>query len=57
MKIIGFDPHISIDAAWRLPKDVEKADSLDYLLANSDYITLHNPLVEATKELNFKKFT
>ena len=51
MKIIGFDPHISIDAAWRLPKDVEKADSLDYVLANSDYITLHVPLVEATKNL------
>ena len=33
MKIIGFDPHISIDAAWRLPKDVEKADSLDFDLA------------------------
>jgi D-3-phosphoglycerate dehydrogenase len=27
MKIIGYDPYISIDAAWRLPKDVEKADS------------------------------
>jgi D-3-phosphoglycerate dehydrogenase len=51
MKIIGFDPHISIDAAWRLPKDVEKADSLDYVLANSDYITLHVPLVETTKNL------
>ena len=35
----------------QLPKDVEKADSLDYVLANSDYITLHVPLVEATKNL------
>ena len=32
MKIIGYDPYISIDAAWRLPKDVEKADSIDHLL-------------------------
>ena len=51
MKIIGFDPHISVDAAWRLPQDVEKAESLEFLLANSDYISLHVPLVEATKDL------
>ena len=51
MKIIGFDPHISVDAAWRLPQDVEKAESLEFLLANSDYISLHVPLIEATKDL------
>ncbi|MFL2708090.1 MAG: 3-phosphoglycerate dehydrogenase family protein [Gammaproteobacteria bacterium] len=51
MKIIGFDPNISIDAAWQLPKEVEKADSLEYLLSNSDYISLHVPLVEETKDL------
>ena len=51
MKIIGFDPNISIDAAWQLPKEVEKADSLEYLLSNSDYISLHVPLVEETKGL------
>jgi D-3-phosphoglycerate dehydrogenase len=51
MKIIGYDPYISIDAAWRLPKDVEKADSMDYLLNNSDYVSIHVPLVEATKDL------
>ena len=39
MKIIGYDPHISIDAAWRLPKEVEKAETLEYLLSNSDYIS------------------
>ena len=33
MKIIGYDPYISIDAAWRLPKDVEKADSMKMLLS------------------------
>ena len=38
MKIIGYDPNISIDSAWQLPKDVEKADDLKYLLSNSDYI-------------------
>ena len=51
MKIIGFDPYISVDAAWRLPKEVEKADSLVTLLANCDYISLHVPLVDSTKNL------
>ena len=51
MKIIGYDPHISVDAAWRLPQDFEKAESLEFLLANSDYISLHVPLIEATKDL------
>ena len=51
MKIIGYDPHISVDAAWRLPQDVEKAESLEFLLANSDYISLHVPLIDATKDL------
>ena len=51
MKIIGYDPYISIDAAWRLPKDVEKADSMEYLLNNSDYVSIHVPLVDETKNL------
>ncbi len=51
MNLIGFDPHISVDSAWRLPKEVEKAESLEALLSMSDYISLHVPLVEATKDL------
>lgn len=51
MKIIGYDPYISVDAAWRLPKEVEKADTLEALLSNSDYISLHVPLLESTKDL------
>jgi|TARA_B110000211_G_scaffold230715_1_gene290742 D-3-phosphoglycerate dehydrogenase len=51
MKLIGYDPHISIDAAWRLPREVEKAESLEDLLKKSDYISLHVPLIEATKNL------
>ena len=51
MKIIGYDPNISIDSAWQLPKDVEKADDLKYLLSNSDYISLHVPLIDETKNL------
>ncbi len=55
MKIIGFDPYISIDAAWMIPKDVERAESIEYLLSNSDYISLHVPLSESTKDLIDKK--
>mgnify|MGYP001204155320 FL=1 len=55
MKIIGYDPHISIDAAWKLPKEVEKADSLEYLLSHSDYISLHVPLMDSTIDLISKK--
>lgn len=51
MKIIGYDPHISVDAAWRLPKEVERAESMEYLLSNSDYISLHVPLLDSTKNL------
>ena len=55
MKIIGFDPYISIDAAWMIPKDVERAESIEYLLSNSDYISLHVPLSDSTKDLIDKK--
>ena len=51
MKLVGFDPHISIDSAWRLPREVEKAETLEDLLKQSDYVSLHIPLVEATKNL------
>ncbi len=49
MRVIGYDPYISIDAAWQLSKNVEKARSLDALLADSDYITVHVPLMDSTK--------
>ena len=51
MNLVGFDPHISIDSAWRLPKEVEKSESLEALLSMSDYVSLHVPLVEATQNL------
>ena len=51
MKVIGYDPNISIDAAWQLPKEVVKADNLKDLLTNSDYVSIHVPLVEETKNL------
>ena len=55
MKIIGYDPYISVDAAWMLPKEVEKAENLEFLLSNSDYISLHVPLSKLTKNLVSKK--
>ncbi|MCL2764677.1 MAG: 3-phosphoglycerate dehydrogenase family protein [Treponema sp.] len=51
MKVIGFDPYISVDAAWHLSSDVARADSLESLLVKSDYVTLHIPQSEATKGL------
>lgn len=50
MRVIGYDPYISIDSAWQLSKYVHKAQGLDQLLAEADYITLHVPLIDATKE-------
>ena len=49
MRVIGFDPYISIDSAWHLSYSVEKAISLDSLLSESDYISLHIPLTDETK--------
>jgi|TARA_B100001093_G_scaffold59051_1_gene49867 D-3-phosphoglycerate dehydrogenase len=51
MKLIGYDPYISIEGAWRLPREVEKAETMEALLQQSDYVSLHVPLVEDTKNL------
>ncbi len=57
MRVIGYDPYISVDSAWQLSKYVEKATSLDALLQQSDYISLHVPLIDATKNfINKDKF-
>ena len=57
MNVIGFDPYISVDAAWNLSREVVRSDTLDSLLAKSDYVTLHLPLSESTKGLlNADKF-
>jgi D-3-phosphoglycerate dehydrogenase len=50
-KVIGFDPYISVEAAWKLNTNVRKAASLDALVAESDYITIHVPLTPETKGL------
>ena len=51
MKVIGFDPEITVDAAWRLPSSVRKANSIEELLRQSDFVTLHVPLLAVTRHL------
>ncbi len=49
MNVIGYDPFLSVDAAWHLTRFAEKANSLDELLEKSDYITIHVPSTPDTK--------
>jgi D-3-phosphoglycerate dehydrogenase len=51
MKVVGYDPYISVDAAWNLSRAVTRADTLEGLLSKSDYITLHLPLNDTTRGL------
>ena len=51
MKVIGFDPEITVDAAWRLPSAVRRALSIEDLLKHADFVTLHVPLLPATRGL------
>ncbi|MEZ5551608.1 MAG: phosphoglycerate dehydrogenase [Pseudomonadales bacterium] len=49
MKVLGFDPAISVDAAWRLPSEVQRMENLPSLFSRSDYVTLHVPLMAETR--------
>ncbi len=49
MNVIGFDPYLSINAAWNLNSTVKKANSVEEVYAEADYITLHLPLTDDTK--------
>lgn len=51
MDVIGYDPAISVEAAWRLSSEIGKMDNLQSLLAGADYVTLHVPAIEATRHL------
>ena len=51
MKVTGFDPEITVDAAWRLHSGVRKANSIEDLLKHADFVTLHVPLLPATRGL------
>jgi D-3-phosphoglycerate dehydrogenase len=49
MQVIGYDPDITVDSAWSLPATVKKAHSLGEVLKHSNFLTLHVPLVDATR--------
>lgn len=51
MNVLGFDPHMTVEGAWRLSSEVGKAASINDLYANSDFVSFHVPLVPATKGL------
>jgi D-3-phosphoglycerate dehydrogenase / 2-oxoglutarate reductase len=51
MDVRGYDPEITVDAAWSLPAQVKKAASVGEILRTCDIVTLHVPLVEATRHL------
>jgi D-3-phosphoglycerate dehydrogenase len=56
MDVIGFDPFISVDTAWNLSRNVQRAMSIEQLYAQSDYITVHVPLTDGTRGM-FNKET
>ena len=51
MNVLGYDPEITVEAAWSLPSQVRKANSVSELLKASHFVTLHVPLVEKTRHL------
>jgi D-3-phosphoglycerate dehydrogenase len=51
MNVQGFDPHITVEAAWSLPAQVKRAASIDELIRSSHFVTLHVPLGEKTRHL------
>jgi D-3-phosphoglycerate dehydrogenase len=51
MNVAGYDPALSVDAAWRLSSEVKKVDNISSLIARSDYITLHLPVLDSTRKM------
>jgi len=51
MQVLGYDPEITVEAAWSLPSQVRKAHSIEEVLKSSEFVTLHVPLVPATRHL------
>lgn len=51
MNVVGFDPAITVDAAWRLPSQVKRAESVEDALRTADFVTLHVPLIDPTRNL------
>jgi len=51
MKVIGFDPGLTVEGAWQLSADVKKANTVDEALRAADFVTFHVPFMESTKNL------
>jgi len=51
MKVVGFDPGLTVEGAWQLSADVKKANSVEDALRVADFVTFHVPLVDSTKKL------
>jgi D-3-phosphoglycerate dehydrogenase len=51
MNVLGYDPHITVEAAWSLPSQVRRANSVEEILKASHFVTLHVPLMEKTRNL------
>lgn len=51
MDVLGYDPEITVDAAWSLPSQVRRAGSVNEVLRKARFVTLHVPLVDATRHL------
>ena len=49
MQVVGYDPALSIEAAWRLPSRVQKMDNLQSLFSKSDFVTIHVPALDVTR--------
>ncbi|MBF0218982.1 MAG: phosphoglycerate dehydrogenase [Gammaproteobacteria bacterium] len=51
MQVVGYDPGITVKGAWALDANVRQANSVDELLAQSDFVTFHVPLIDATRQM------
>src|SRR5262249_28299939 len=51
MNVLGYDPHITVEAAWSLPSQVKRAASMEEIFKSSHFVTLHVPLVDKTRHL------
>jgi len=51
MDVVGFDPALSVEAAWRLPSDVQRMENIQALLSRSDFVTLHLPVLDSTRHM------
>ena len=51
MEVLGYDPYISVDAAWKLSRDIKHIQNVEDIYKECDYITIHVPLLDSTKKM------